>query len=152
MIQARRCPRIAPGHPSDRVPPDHVFAPVPGDCPSARIPRDDDAAPLQGPSGTDAASAQGSGGDDAGAVLGERERAVYNPRARVFYDASTGALLADEVRLERASEVQRDKACARLASVRRAEGMIALGIPRRDVDAAAAKEAGIASGALGRWL
>ena len=52
---------------------------------------------------------------------------------------------------ERAGEDQRDKARTRLAAVRRAEGLIALGIPRHDADAAAAAEAGIASGVLGRW-
>ena len=94
---------------------------------------------------------QGPGGGDAATEQGAPASAVYDPQARAFYDAETGALLADEAAWERASEDQRDKARARLAAVRRAEGLIALGIPRCDADAAAAKEAGIASGVLGRW-
>ena len=140
MTAARRCRQIAPDHPSAHVPPGRASAPVPGDHPSAHAPRDDDAMPAQGPGGSDAATEQGAPAS-----------AVYDPQARAFYDAETGALLADEAAWERASEDQRDKARARLAAVRRAEDLIALGIPRREADAAAAKEAGIASGVLGRW-
>ena len=95
---------------------------------------------------------QGPGGGDAATEQGAPASAVYDPQARAFYDAETGALLADEAAWERASEDQRDKARARLAAVRRAEGLIALGIPRCDADAAAAKEAGIARGARGAAL
>ena len=140
MTAARRCRQIAPDHPSAHGPPGRASAPVPGDHPSAHAPRDDDAMPAQGPGGSDAATEQGAPAS-----------AVYDPQARAFYDAETGALLADEAAWERASEDQRDKARARLAAVRRAEDLIALGIPRREADAAAAKEAGIASGVLGRW-
>ena len=94
---------------------------------------------------------QGPGSGDAATEQGAPASAVYDPQARAFYDAETGALLADEAAWERASEDQRDKARNRLAAVRRAEDLIALGIPRREADAAAAKEAGIASGVLGRW-
>ena len=85
------------------------------------------------------------------AALGGCERAVYDPQARAYYDAETGALLADEAAWERAGEDQRDKARARLAAVRRAEDLIARGMQRCEADATAAKEAGIASGVLGRW-
>ena len=85
------------------------------------------------------------------AAHGERGRAVYDPQARAYYDVETGALLADEAAWERASEDQRDKARRKLAAVRRAEELIALCIPRCEADATAAKEAGIASGVLGRW-
>ena len=140
MTAARRCRQIAPDHPSAHVPPGRASAPVPGDHSSTRVPRDGDAVPMQGPGGGDAATEQGAPAS-----------AVYDPQARAFYDAETGALLADEAAWERASEDQRDKARNRLTAVRRAEDLIALGIPRRDADAAAAKEAGIASGVLGRW-
>ena len=140
MTEARRCPRIAPDHPSAHEPPEHPSAPVPGDHPSARNPQDDDAVPLQGPVGSDAT-----------AEHGVPAIAVYDPEARTFHDARTGVLLADEAAWERAGEDQRDRARARLAAVRRAEELIALGTPRCDADAAAAAEAGIASGVLGRW-
>ncbi len=60
-------------------------------------------------------------------------------------------LLADVAAWELASEDQRAKARGRLAAVRRAEDLIALGVPRCKADAVAAKEAGIARGVLGRW-
>ena len=140
MTAARRCRQIAPDHPSAHVPPGRASAPVPGDHSSTRVPRDGDAVPMQGPGGGDAATEQGAPAS-----------AVYDPQARAFYDAETGALLADEAAWERASEDQRDKARNRLTAVRRAEDLIALGIPRCDADTAAAKEARIASGVLGRW-
>ncbi len=115
MTAARRCRQIAPDHPSAHGPPGRASAPVPGDHPSAHAPRDDDAMPAQGPGGSDAATEQGAPAS-----------AVYDPQARAFYDAETGALLADEAAWERASEDQRDKARNRLTAVRRAEDLIAL--------------------------
>ena len=140
MTEARRCPPIAPDHPSAHEPPEHPSAPVPDDHPSARNPQDDDAVPVQKPVGSDATAEHG-----APAI------AVYDPEARAFHDAKTGVLLADEAAWERAGEDQRDRARNRLAAVRHAEELIALGIPRCDADTAAAAEAGIASGVLGRW-
>ena len=160
MTAPRRSPWIAPDHPSAHVPPEHPSAPILGDQPSAHIPCDTDAVPMHGPRDTDGSMlTQGSRSADAPiprasgatAALGGCERAVHDPQARAYYDAETGALLADEAAWERAGEDQRDKARARLAAVRRAEELNALGIPRCKADATAAKEAGIASGVLGRW-
>ena len=163
MTEARRCPRIAPDHPSAPVPDDHAFAPAPDDHPSARDPHEGEEAPAHSPSLPDAAPLHGPSGTaavtpthsrcipDATAKHGRPAGAVYDPETRAFYDGETGALLADEAAWERASGDQHDKARARLAAVRRAESLIALGIPRCEADAAAAAEAGIASGVLGRW-
>ena len=161
MTEDRRCPGIAPDHPSARVPKDHAFAPAPDDHPFTRDSHEGegapghspclpDAAPIQGPNGTDNSKPpQGPRYADAAAALGER--AVYDPDARAWHDAETGALLADEAAWERAGEDQRDKARARLAAVRRAEDLIAAGMKRREADAAAAAEAGTSARAVGRW-
>ena len=130
MTSARRCPCIAPDHPSPHVPPDHP-------CP--RIPRD--APPLQEPASADAAAEQGAPG----------ERAIYDPDARAWHDAETGEHLADMAAWERASDLERERARARLAAVRRAEDLIAAGMKRREADAAAAAEAGTSARAVGRW-
>ena len=172
MSAARRFPRIAPDHPFAHEPPEHPSAPAPDDHPSAPDPRDDaalppqraagsDAAFLHDPSGAagvpacspcllDASPLQGSGHSDEAGAPGECERAVYDPQARSFHDAEAGALLANEAAWERASEDQRAKARARLAAVRRAEELIALGIPHCEADPAAAKETAIDRGVLGR--
>ena len=140
MTAARRCPQIAPDHPSPHVPPDH---------PTARNLRG--APPLQEPGGADEATTQGSRSADTAAALGERKRAVYDPDARAFYDAETSGLLADVAAWERASDEERERARSRLAAVRHAEDLIAGGVKRREADAAAAAEAGTSARAVGRW-
>ena len=157
-----RVPRIAPDHPFAHEPPEHTSEPPADHHPSVRDPHKGEGAPghspclpdagaLHGPSGThDSTPVQGPRSADEAAPPGECERAVYDPLARAFYDAETGSLLADLAAWERASEDQRAKARARLAAVRRTEDLIARGLPRCKADAAA-KEAGIARGVLGRW-
>ena len=163
VAPGERVPRIAPDHPFAHDPPEYPSSPVLGDHPSARDPHESegaptpaaclpDAGPLHVPCGTLASTpVQGPRSADEAAPPGVCERAVYDPQARAFYDAETGSLLADLAAWERASEDQRAKARARLAAVRRAEGLIAVGMPRSKADAIAAQEAGIARGVLGRW-
>ena len=149
MTSARRCPCIAPDHHSAHGPPDHALALVPGDHPSATVPSNDHTAPSYGPSGTDGASTQEPRSADAATALSERERAVYDPEARVFYDVETGKVLADMAAWERASD--RERARVRFAAVRHAEELIAGGAKRGDADAAAAAEAGASPRAVREW-
>ena len=163
MTAARFYPQIAPDHSSAHEPPEHTSEPPANHHPSVRDPHEGEGAPghspclpdagaLHGPSGShDSTPVQAPRTADEAAPPGEYERAVYDPLARAFYDAETGALLADLAAWERASEDQREKARTRLAAVRRAQELIARGVPRRKADDIAAKEAGIARGVLGRW-
>ena len=72
--------------------------------------------------------------------------------------APGGARLQDSARLrrddsawERAAEADKGRARQRLVAVRRAEALIAIGIPRTEATRIAAVEAGVTPGALGRW-
>ena len=129
MTAARRCPQTSPDHPSPHVPPD---------LPCPRTPRG--APPLQEP-GANAAPEQAAAA----------QAVIYDPEARAWHDAETGELLADMAVWERASDVERERARARLAAVRHAEDLIAAGMKRREADAAAAAEAGTSARAVGRW-
>ncbi len=51
----------------------------------------------------------------------------------------------------RASEAERDQARARLATVRRAEELVAIGFSRLEADRAAASEAGVSAASVGAW-
>lgn len=51
----------------------------------------------------------------------------------------------------RASEAERDQARARLATVRRAEKLVAIGFSRLEADRAAASEAGVSAASVGAW-
>ena len=130
MTAVRRCPQTAPDHPSPHVPPDLPCPRILGDAPSLQEPSDVDASPERG-------------------ALGER--AIYDPETRAYHDAETGELLADMAAWERASDKERERARARLAAVRRAEDLIVAGVKRRDADGAAAAEAGVSCGSVGRW-
>ena len=77
--------------------------------------------------------------------------AVYDAEARVFYDAETGKVLADEAAWECATDVERARAHARLAAARHAEDLIAAGIGCRAAERTAGVAAGVKAQAVGRW-
>ena len=77
--------------------------------------------------------------------------ATHDPRAGVLYDPETGEVRADAGAWGRATDAQKDQARARLAAVRQAEDLIAIGIPSGKANRAAAAEAGVSPGAVSRW-
>ena len=66
-------------------------------------------------------------------------------------DCDSARLRRDDSAWERAAEADKERARWRLAAVRRAEALIAIGIPRTEATRTAAVEAGVTPGALGRW-
>ena len=80
------------------------------------------------------------------------ETAGHDPETgEVRADCDSARLRRDDSAWERAAEDDKERARQRLAAVRRAEALIAIGIPRTDATRTAAAEAGVTPGALGRW-
>ena len=80
------------------------------------------------------------------------ETAGHDPEAgEVRADCDSARLRRDDSAWERATEGDKERARQRLAAVRRAEALIAIGIPRTEATRTAAAEAGVTPGALGRW-
>ena len=81
------------------------------------------------------------------------ETAVHDPETgEVRADCDSARLRRDhESAWERAAEDDKERARQRLAAVRRAEALIAIGIPRASADATAAAETGATARAVGDW-